>query len=337
MTLALPLTLTLLLASSGLVHAAEWTLIDTRKIADTAGHSAFTDLIRYKDTWLCVFRESTKHVPGTDGVIRVLRSKDGTAWESAAVLEEKGVDLRDPKISVAPDGRLHLLIGGSIYDGDETSKSRKSVAMHPRVSFSNDGSTWTAPAKIEAPASHWLWRITWHNGTGYGVAYSPQAKNTFTAALWSTTDGTSYKLVAPIAPPGAQPNETTLRFLPDGTMLAFVRSEDPSRHAWFGRSHAPYTDWQWTDAAHAAQGPNFLPLPDGRLVYSGRDFPDGKAAKTVVGEIRDAHCTPLVTLPSGGDCSYPGLAWHENELWVSYYSSHEGKSSIYLSRLRSAP
>jgi len=43
--------------------------------------------------------------------------------------------------------------------------------------------------------------------------------------------------------------------------------------------------------------------------------------------------TPLVTLPSGGDTSYPGLVWHDGELWMSYYSSHEGKTSIYLARI----
>ena len=38
-------------------------------------------------------------------------------------------------------------------------------------------------------------------------------------------------------------------------------------------------------------------------------------------------------LPSAGDCSYPGLAWHRGCLWMSYYSSHEGKASIYLARI----
>jgi hypothetical protein len=44
--------------------------------------------------------------------------------------------------------------------------------------------------------------------------------------------------------------------------------------------------------------------------------------------------TPWVTLPSGGDCSYPGMAWHDGILWVAYYSSHEGKAAIYLARVR---
>ena len=36
----------------------------------------------------------------------------------------------------------------------------------------------------------------------------------------------------------------------------------------------------------------------------------------------------------GGDTSYPGLLWHDGVLWVSYYSSHEGKTSIYLARVK---
>ena len=41
----------------------------------------------------------------------------------------------------------------------------------------------------------------------------------------------------------------------------------------------------------------------------------------------------IVTLPSRGDTSYPGLVFHEGLLWVSYYSSHEGKTSVYLARI----
>ena len=42
----------------------------------------------------------------------------------------------------------------------------------------------------------------------------------------------------------------------------------------------------------------------------------------------------FMKLPSGKDTSYAGLVWHENMLWVSYYSSHEGKTSIYLAKVK---
>jgi hypothetical protein len=44
--------------------------------------------------------------------------------------------------------------------------------------------------------------------------------------------------------------------------------------------------------------------------------------------------TKLARLPAGGDTSYPGLVWRNNMLYVSYYSSHEDKTSIYLAKVR---
>ncbi len=35
-----------------------------------------------------------------------------------------------------------------------------------------------------------------------------------------------------------------------------------------------------------------------------------------------------------GDTGYPALLWHNDRLHVSYYSSHQGKTSIYLAKIR---
>ncbi len=86
-------------------------IVSVEKIWDAAPHNAFTDLIRFKDRWFCTFRESEAHVGG-DGRIRLIESRDGKTWTSAALLEEKGVDLRDPKLSITPDGRLMVVAGG---------------------------------------------------------------------------------------------------------------------------------------------------------------------------------------------------------------------------------
>jgi hypothetical protein len=44
--------------------------------------------------------------------------------------------------------------------------------------------------------------------------------------------------------------------------------------------------------------------------------------------------TPILELPSSGDCSYPGLYRHDDMLHVTYYSSHEGKAAIYYAQVR---
>ncbi len=311
-------------------------LIEQRKIWDGAPHNAFTDLRRFHNGWLCVFREGSAHEPGSNGVIRVLQSADGVRWESAARIDERGIDLRDPKLSEMPDGRLMLLMGGSTYSGEEGPQHRRFVTARTRASFSADGRQWSAPAPVSVEGE-WLWRVTWHKGIGYGMGYTflvPAAQVGLT--LWRTTNGLDYTRIGkPVPPAPCWPDETTLRFQSDDTLVALVRNEKAPRHAYIGISRPPYQDWSWADGGHAAQGPNFLVLPDGRMIYGGRDFqPD---ARTVVGLLTATNATPLLTLPSGGDTSYPGLAWDEGRLWVSYYASHEGKTAIYLAKARLAP
>lgn len=312
-------------------------LLGVKKIWDQAPHNAFTDLIRHDGAWYCTFREGSGHVPGTDGKVRVIKSADGEAWESAALLEEKGVDLRDPKVSLAPDGRLMLVMGGSIYDGVEGPKTRKRVSSHTRVSFSKDGREWTPPKPVDGIADdHWLWRVTWHKGVGYGAVYSTEDRTKFrrTLTVWRTADGVKYE--RPIEPkPPVNLSEATVRFLADDSMVILLRGEEKDRHAWVGVSKPPYERWEWKDGGRAAQGPNFIVMGDGRMFYSGRDFPDGKGARTVFGRMTLEKLDPLATFPSGGDTSYPGLVEAgDGVVWVSYYASHEKKSAIYLARVR---
>ncbi|HLQ45087.1 MAG TPA: sialidase family protein, partial [Planctomycetaceae bacterium] len=263
-------------------------------------------------------------------------------WESAALLAEKGIDLRDPKLSITPDDRVMMTAGGSVYEGT------KLLGRQPRVAFSKDGREWTAPQRVLSEGE-WLWRVTWHGGQAFGVSYNASMRSTPAAkeaaetgklfpgpADWKlklvvSNDGVKYDLVTHLDVPG-HPNETTLRFLPDGELVALVRREGGNTFGWIGRSRAPYTEWTWKETAHRLGGPNFIRLPDGNLWAAGRSYPGG--AKCVLARMtRDGGYSPALTLPSGGDTSYPGLVWHNGELWMSYYSSHEGKSAIYLARI----
>ncbi|MCS7020379.1 MAG: hypothetical protein NZU63_00965 [Gemmataceae bacterium] len=50
-------------------------------------------------------------------------------------------------------------------------------------------------------------------------------------------------------------------------------------------------------------------------------------------DIDKGKISSTVTLPSGGDTSYPDLVWHKEQLWISYYSTHEGKNNMYLAQV----
>lgn len=306
-------------------------VLSVKKIWDAGRHNAFTDLIRHQGTWFCTFREGDDHVGG-DGKIRVLGSTDGERWESWALLTEKGVDLRDPKLSITPDNRLMLVLGGSIYEG-KTLKGRQ-----PRVAFSKDGRSWSAPQRVLAEGD-WLWRVTWHAGKAYGISYVslPAAAGKpaeWAAKLVESTNGIDYRLVKMLDVTG-RPNEGTLRFLENGECIALLRRETQDKAAWIGASRAPYTDWKWQPAGLFVGGPNFIQLSGGDFVAGGRQINViEKGAKMFLGSMTTTSVKPELILPSGGDCSYPGLVQSDDTLWVSYYSSHEGKTSIYLAKVK---
>lgn len=330
------------LGCAGATLAAEPRVVSVKKIWDQGAHNAFTDLIRWHDAFYCTFREAEGHVGG-DGKLRVLKSTDGDQWESVALLAEEGIDLRDPKLSITPDDRLMILAGGSVYGGTKVIKGRQ-----PRVAFSKDGRVWT-PTQRVLDEGDWLWRVTWHDGKAYGVSYVEEARSSAAAKAAADTgkiepgpadwklklvvsdDGVHYRLVTHLDVPG-HPNETTLRFLPDGTMVALVRREGGNQFGWIGHAKAPYTDWAFTETRHRLGGPNFIQVPDGSL-WAGSRLHDG-SVKTTLARMTINSYEPVLSLPSGGDTSYPGLVWHDGSLWMSYYASHEGKSAIYLAKIQ---
>jgi hypothetical protein len=313
-----------------LLTAAEPAQPAVKKIWDQGPHNAFTDLIRFHDRWYCAFREGAGHAAGA-GKIRVLTSAAGDKWEAAALLEEKDVDLRDPKLSRTPDGRL-MLVGGAAEPA-----SRDPVRDHYSfVSFSKDGKDWGKPQRV-LDSWQWLWRVTWHEGTAYGVAYSwdpkaPADDKKRTAALYKSGDGLKFEKVTDFKL--QNPSEATLAF--DGDVLYCLQRRDGKPNtALLGRSKPPYAEWTWKDLGVYFGGPNLIRLPDGSWLAAGRLMDSGKPQTVLCRlDVTEGSLKPLLTLPSGGDTSYPGLVWHGDQLWVSYYSSHEGKSSVYLAKVK---
>jgi hypothetical protein len=330
------LRVALLLCLPALLSAADWQIVSVNRIWDQPRHAAFGDLIRWNDRWYCVFREGLGHAPSKgktdDGKLRVLSSTNGERWQSEALIEESGVDLRDPHLSLTADDRLMIIAGGSYYPNGEY-QSRQS-----RVVFSRDGRSWTAPQKV-VEDGHWLWRVTWHKGIAYGVSKYGLPPDPITAAsrrirLVRSSDGAKWETVTQLDVPGG--DETSVRFLKDDTMVALVRRTwDDGNVAWVGMGKPPYREWTWKPCSQFIGGPNFIVLPSGRWVAGGRIFEGGDRTKphTALGELTPAGFTEKLRLPSGGDSSYPGFVWHEGLLWTLYYSSHEGKTSIYLAKI----
>lgn len=297
-------------------------LISSVCIWDSARHSAFTDLIRFQNSWICTFREADSHQCGQNGVIRLIQSVDGQNWRSLALIEEAGVDLRDPKLSITPKGELMLCCGGSVYEGHTL------ITRQSRVSFSKDGQLWGPLIPVLKPLD-WLWRVTWHQGQAYGVSYGEKLQ------LFQSANGIDYTNITTWEIEG-RASETTLRVNDRGQMIALVR-RDGLNHALIGSSEPPFTTWHWKQTSHHFGGPDFMILPDQSMWAAGRLVqvnPYGFFEKTAVARMTLNDLYPQLLLPSGIDCSYPALVYHGGLLWMSYYSSHEGKSAIYLAKIR---
>jgi hypothetical protein len=174
---------------------------------------------------------------------------------------------------------------------------------------------------------HWLWRVTWHKDWAWSVSKLGEGGDPRRAMLYRSRDGLEWEWITEFRLPDNTWNasETTLRFMPDDELIALTRPH------WIGVSKPPYQEWTWTKMKENIGGPNFIRLPDGSLWAAGRHYGDG--ATTVLARMTRTSYEPVLTLPSGGDCSYPGMVWHDDRLWISYYSSHEGKTSIYLAKV----
>lgn len=353
-----------LIALCGLSHttfaepaaaASEWKLKDVRKIWDAAEHNAFTDLVYYKDHWYCTFREATTH-NSHDGRQRVIRSKDGVKWESVAHMagDKPNHDVRDPKLSITPDGQL-MLNGFIIFRGEE------GITRESYTWFSPDGVHWSDRYRCPTGTNTWRWKARWNDGVAYCLAYNAKdSKGTF----YQSKDGKTWEVVQQNIFPEAKldekeikeaewisrSSENDLYFEPDGTVISLLRrdtfdnngkgawtGEAPGSSAQLGFSKPPYKEWIWKDLGVRMGAPVLVKLKDGRLVTTVRLYDPRIHTALLIIDPEKVTSETVLSFPSGGDTGYAGMVEHEGELWVSYYSSHEGQSAIYLAKVEIPP
>ena len=311
------------LSVSGPGVASELELLSVEKIWDSAPHNAFTDLVHYQGKWVCGFREAPSHTGGVkDSQIRIIASDDGKTWQPMAAVSDARGDIRDAKFAVRPDGRLMLLTATQLFD--TTRQKHQSIAW-----FSEDLKSWQGPQDVGDP-DIWTWGLSFHDGTGYSIGYRTVEPRF--VRLYATRDGKKFEThVENLNVNNGYPNESVIVFDAKGMAYCLLRCSGPAQ---LGTAKPPYKDWTWQSLEVPVGGPEMIQLPDGRLLGGGRLY-DGRQRTSLFWiDPESAELTEALTLPSGGDTSYPGFVLKDGVLHVSYYSSHEGKSSIYLARVK---
>ncbi|MCI6415434.1 hypothetical protein [Butyricimonas virosa] len=301
--------------------------IKTQEIWKGKNHAAFTSLVYHDGYFYCAFREAKSHVnrKGNDnGIIVVIRSKQGKYWKVFLSYAIEGIDLRDPNMSITPRGDIMLLAGGVKYENG------RSVSIQSYVSFfTQKGIKMNLhPILFDFEiGNHWLWKVKWKDDIAYGFSYiSP-------FCLLKSKDGIHYSLVKTFDIK-ERPTEADICFRQDDSMIAIIR-RNVNGLIGVASKKSKYKDWIWYDCGEKLGGPAMISLSNDEIVVVSRSY--SKPIKTSVFKVnRDSMCLDwLVDLyGKGGDCSYPGLVYKRGILYISYYYGVNENTSIYLSKLK---
>jgi hypothetical protein len=300
-----------------------------KQIGSKADHNAFVDLCEFKQQLFCCYREAENHV-SADGRICILTlDTEGHVLRSSRIAIPK-TDLRDPKITVTPDGNILL-----IAYARQTSMNNQTISTRNLTWISQTGHSWSA-AKEYANRGWWLWRVRWHKSQAYGFAYNRKQN---AIHLFSGNPRRSFHLHQPFAlslhkHKKGYPNESDLIF-DDNNAFAIVRRDADSYTAQLGHSNPPYKKWRWIDLGRYIGGPVMLRLDASCALVSGRILKQGKLVTGLLKmNLNNGDLQELMILPSAGDNSYPGLVLKDGLLYISYYSSHkDNKSCVYLANI----
>jgi len=287
----------------------------------------FPVLIKLSDGRLAaVVRGGAAHL-GEGGRVDVTFSRDGgRSWTKPSVVAAVPPDSRNPAFGQAADGALVVgyAVTGPYEDGKFTGKSREYTVW--TVTSTDGGKTWTEPRRLDvSPAAYgspYGKIVTLKDGTLLMAVYcwGGKEKARVTSRLFRSTDnGRTWGDTSLIA---ENHNETSLLALPDGRLLAFMRSS--------GLSLTISTDAGRTwSAPHRVTPPNRHPgdailLADGKilLTYGHRIVPYGVQCMLSAdgGQTWDHDNRVMLEWNAESiDCGYPSSAQLDDGTIVTMY------------------
>jgi len=273
----------------------------------------FPNLIRFKGYWYCAFREGDIHNNHPSGRGRIIRSTDGEHWDSVALMEWDGADVREPKLSVTAEE--WLMVNTSVYfvsrtprrpgdrrsNGDAvnfTPPEARQPADQPDLYYRLDwlGTTLNLPDNdLERNAAQQS--VTWlsADGVNWSSAYAcPTGVNTWrwdttwhngmgysigqwgkdtAGTVYRTRDGKSWRVLRENLLPKGHAGEGALAFGDDDTAYCLLRGESATP-VFLGIGEAPYyQQWTWKEA-EVDYGPEHGgPRPAGEVITYGLGGP----------------------------------------------------------------
>ena len=325
--------------------AKESLLVDTpkvdvrnvRKVFDDGHHNAFTDLTLFKGVFYLSFRSCLDgHGVSPNASVIILASKDTRKWKQVHTFSVPNRDTRDPHFLVFKD-RLFVYTG-TWYSGNGPAKSNIDLELNLHLgyaSWSGDGAKWSEPILLDGTFGHYVWRAAAFGEKAFlcgrrkiGFNVGPKGEpNDIESLMLESDDGLIWRKRAAFQEIAG--DETAFLFDQQGGILGIGRRRGTAQLL---QSNPPYTKWIRRNLDRHIGGP-LIAKWGGRTVVGGRHSTD-RGPKTSMCWLVGRELHEFAELPSGGDNSYPGfVAITPTEAVMSWYSSHEGKSSIYMADL----
>ena len=291
--------------------------VEVRKIFSNGKHNAFTAMRRFKGDLFLAFRAGDAHNSPTADVL-VLRSKDGKDWKQVHKFDA-GKDDRDPQM-VVTDNKLFLY--SPVMNGKE---------LTTWLATTGDGETWSEVVKIYEP-QYILWKPGIHEGVFYATAHKKDESSGGKGRevhLVKSADGVKWEKVSTIRA-GNWESETTLHFDDRHHATAFLRQKYGRPQAQVLESDPPYAEWKSRDAGVPHFSGHSVHTFKGTTYLLSRFTGPDKAYGSMIYTFADGKLTPYCQMPASGDCAYAEAVQDGANMLVSYYSTHEGITDIYL-------
>ena len=312
----------------------------TQVVYSDGKHNAFTGAAVWNDTAFIVFRHAEHHV-SFDGQVKVIAGKDAKDFKEIATISAPGKDLRDPKI-LSVENLLY------IYAGAVDEKDTKRQHTEAKLYTSSDGKNWEEQKVTGLYPSSWLWFVHFDGKQFYGSAYCRDGGDgAARATLYKSKDGKNWEAFFSI--PIKASNEVALDTGSNGELYALVRQELPPNYPLLLKIEDPLNKpgiFELEALPFPLQGPFIKRMKGGNIII-GRRWDEGDKKENFFSTPRTERRVEMIwvgdngkiqrlcTIPSGGDCSYPGWGQlADGRILVSYYSGHAGKypkADIYVS------
>lgn len=310
---------------------------NVRKVFDEGHHNAFTDLTVFNGAFYLAFRTCPDgHGVSPNASVIIMTSKDTVEWTQVHTFNVPKRDTRDPHFLVFNE-RLFVYTG-TWYSGDAPAKSNEDLELNLHLGYavwSKDGADWSDPTLLDGTFGHYVWRAAAYGKKAFlcgrrkiGFEVGPKGEpDKIESLMLESDDGLIWRKRATFQE--TMGDETAFLFEHNGDILGVGRRRGTAQLL---RSQPPYEKWQRINLDRHIGGPLIVKW-GARTVVGGRHSTEN-GPKTSMCWLVGNELHEFAELPSGGDNSYPGLvAISPTQAVMSWYSSHEGKSSIYMANL----